>query len=67
MRLAAALRSISSWPSVALLVALPGRAFALKPIVIEPDQDRIEMTTLGEFYDGAATACRSRRRRPPTA
>ncbi len=35
----------------ALLVALPGRALALKPIVIEPDQDRIEVTTLGEFYD----------------
>jgi diguanylate cyclase (GGDEF)-like protein/PAS domain S-box-containing protein len=35
----------------ALLVALPGRAFALKPIVIEPDQDRVEVTTLGEFYD----------------
>jgi diguanylate cyclase (GGDEF)-like protein/PAS domain S-box-containing protein len=35
----------------ALLVALPGRAFALKPIVIEPDHDRVEVTTLGEFYD----------------
>ena len=35
----------------ALLVALPERAFALKPIVIEPDQDRVEVTTLGEFYD----------------
>ena len=38
-------------PSSLLLVALPGRAFALKPIVIEPDQDRVEVTTLGEFYD----------------
>ena len=36
---------------VALLIVLPGRAFALKPIVIEPDQDRVEVTTLGEFYD----------------
>ncbi len=35
----------------ALLIVLPGRAFALKPIVIEPDQDRVEVTTLGEFYD----------------
>ena len=34
-----------------LLVALPGRAMALKPIVIEPDLDRIEVTNLGEFYD----------------
>ena len=34
-----------------LLVALPGRALALKPIVIEPDRDRVEMTKLGEFYD----------------
>ena len=34
-----------------MLIALPGRAFALKPIVIEPDQDRVEVTTLGEFYD----------------
>jgi diguanylate cyclase (GGDEF)-like protein/PAS domain S-box-containing protein len=36
---------------LALLVALPGPALALKPIVIEPDQDRVEVTTLGEFYD----------------
>ncbi len=36
---------------VALLIVLPDRAFALKPIVIEPDQDRVEVTTLGEFYD----------------
>ena len=34
-----------------LLVALPGRAMALKPIVIEPDRDRVEVTNLGEFYD----------------
>ncbi len=34
-----------------MIVALPGRAWALKPIVIEPDQDRVEVTTLGEFYD----------------
>ena len=27
-------------------------ALALKPIVVDPDQDRIEITTLGEFYDG---------------
>lgn len=34
-----------------MFVALPGRALALKPIVIEPDQDRVEVTTLGDFYD----------------
>src|SRR5262249_30417840 len=34
------------------LVTLPDRALALKPIVVDPDQDRIEVTTLGEFYDG---------------
>jgi len=34
-----------------MLVALPGRAMALKPIVIDPEQDRIEVTTRGEFYD----------------
>jgi diguanylate cyclase (GGDEF)-like protein/PAS domain S-box-containing protein len=33
------------------LIAMPGDAWALKPIVIEPDQDRVEVTTLGEFYD----------------
>ena len=36
---------------LAMLVALPGRALALQPIVIEPDKDRVEVTTLGEFYD----------------
>jgi diguanylate cyclase (GGDEF)-like protein/PAS domain S-box-containing protein len=34
-----------------MLAVLPEPAFALKPIVIEPDQDRVEVTTLGEFYD----------------
>lgn len=36
---------------VAVLIVLPRPAWALKPIVIEPDQDRVEVTTLGEFYD----------------
>jgi diguanylate cyclase (GGDEF)-like protein/PAS domain S-box-containing protein len=36
---------------VAVLLALPEPAWALKPIIIEPDQDRVEVTTLGEFYD----------------
>ncbi len=35
-----------------LLVALPGSAWALKPIVVAPDEDRIEITTLGEYYEG---------------
>jgi len=34
------------------LVALPAPALALKPIVVDPNQDRIEITRLGEFYDG---------------
>ncbi|MGD9784385.1 MAG: EAL domain-containing protein [Hyphomicrobiaceae bacterium] len=34
------------------LTALPQSAFALKPIVISPDQDRVEITTLGEAYEG---------------
>ncbi len=34
-----------------MVAALPGPALALKPIVINPDQERIEITTLGEFYD----------------
>lgn len=34
-----------------MLFVLPGEALALKPIVIEPDQDRVEITPLGEFYD----------------
>ncbi len=38
--------------AVFLLALLPGRAFALKPIVVTPDEERIEITTLGEFYDG---------------
>ncbi|MFA5898670.1 MAG: EAL domain-containing protein [Hyphomicrobium sp.] len=36
---------------VMMLIALPNAALALKPIVIEPDQDRVEITPLGEFYD----------------
>ena len=37
------------------LVAVPEHALALKPIVVDPDQDRIEITALrdfAEFYDG---------------
>ena len=37
---------------VLALVALPGSALALKPIAVDPDKERIEITTLGEFYDG---------------
>jgi diguanylate cyclase (GGDEF)-like protein/PAS domain S-box-containing protein len=33
-------------------VLLPGSAFALKPIVVDPDQDRIEITRLGDLYEG---------------
>ena len=41
-------------PLIALLfaiVALPGQALALKPIVVDPEQERIELTNRGEFYD----------------
>lgn len=34
-----------------LLAMLPERAFALSPIAIDPELDRLELTTLGEFYD----------------
>ena len=33
------------------LTLLPGLAMALKPIVVAPDQERIEITTLGEIYE----------------
>ena len=36
---------------VALLAALTSPALALKSISVTPDQDRIEITSLGEFYD----------------
>ncbi|HKZ95754.1 MAG TPA: EAL domain-containing protein [Hyphomicrobiaceae bacterium] len=32
--------------------SFPGRALALKPIVVGPDQDRVEVTTLGDLYEG---------------
>lgn len=37
---------------VTCLVTLVGRAEALTPIPVEGDQDRIEITTLGEAYEG---------------
>lgn len=37
---------------VACLVTLAGRAEALTPIPVGADQDRIEITTLGEAYEG---------------
>ncbi|HEY8128211.1 MAG TPA: sensor domain-containing phosphodiesterase, partial [Hyphomicrobium sp.] len=33
-------------------VALAGRAEALTPIPVQGDQDRLEITTLGEAYEG---------------
>ncbi|SFV36889.1 EAL domain-containing protein [Hyphomicrobium facile] len=46
-----------SWLSVLgvlalCLVALAGRAEALTPIPVQGDQDRLEITTLGEAYEG---------------
>ena len=37
---------------VLALAVLPGRALALKPIIVAPEEERIEITPLGEFYDG---------------
>jgi diguanylate cyclase (GGDEF)-like protein/PAS domain S-box-containing protein len=34
-----------------LLATLPGRALALDPIVVSPDEERIEITARGEYYD----------------
>ena len=36
---------------IACVFMLSGPAFALKAISVTPDQDRIEITSLGEFYD----------------
>ncbi len=44
----------------------PNPALALNPIVVSPDEAKIEVTPLGDLYEGAATACRSRRRPVPT-
>ena len=38
--------------SVLALAALPGAALALKPIVVDPELDRLEITTLGDLYEG---------------
>jgi diguanylate cyclase (GGDEF)-like protein len=52
------MRQGTAWILVALLVALAGlmgrpeAAFALKPIEIGSDQGRIEITTLGDLYEG---------------
>jgi diguanylate cyclase (GGDEF)-like protein/PAS domain S-box-containing protein len=34
-----------------VLVGLPLRALALEPIEVSPEQERVEITPLGEFYD----------------
>ena len=38
---------------VLLVAALPGRALALDPIVVSPDEERIEITARGEYAGGA--------------
>ena len=47
------------WQALAVLLALlisvamsPAPALAMKPIPIPADPDRIEITTLGEYFDG---------------
>ncbi|MFA5948973.1 MAG: EAL domain-containing protein [Hyphomicrobium sp.] len=37
---------------VAFIAAVPERALALNPIVVSTDQGRIEITTLGDLYEG---------------
>jgi len=50
---AAGLRAWASALAGIMLLALSAApAFALKPIVVSPDQDRIEITTLGDAYEG---------------
>jgi diguanylate cyclase (GGDEF)-like protein/PAS domain S-box-containing protein len=45
--------SAAAWLVLAgvMLIAFSPSAKALEPIVIDPEQDRVEVTTLGEFYD----------------
>ncbi len=52
-RLLAQLRTLAAGLVLVLLsvVATIGPAHALKPISVTPDQDRIEITSLGEFYE----------------
>ncbi len=38
--------------SLAVLLVSGSAAFALTPIVVQPDQERMEITTLGEAYEG---------------
>ncbi len=41
---------LAGWLLLAVLQAPP--ALALQPIMISPDQERLEITTLGEYFDG---------------
>ena len=41
----------SFWLFVVLALGVSAPAFALKPILVSPDQDRVEITSLGELYD----------------
>ncbi len=38
--------------SITLAASMPSPASALEPIVVSPDQDRVEITSLGELYEG---------------
>ncbi|NOT70694.1 MAG: EAL domain-containing protein [Hyphomicrobium sp.] len=39
-------------PLLLCVIALTGAAHALTPIVVQPDLERVEITTLGEAYEG---------------
>ena len=52
------IRTLARWLAmlalllVAQVTLAAGPALALKPITLKADQDRLEITTLGEAYDG---------------
>jgi diguanylate cyclase (GGDEF)-like protein len=44
--------ALGIWAALSVLCALSQHASALTPIVVQPDQERIEITTLGDAYEG---------------
>ena len=49
---AAAIVAVLFLQSLAALLISATGAYALTPIVVQPDQERMEITTLGEAYEG---------------
>ena len=48
----ALVRAFACWVLTALILLNAAPALALQPIVVSPDQDRVEITSLGELYEG---------------